>query len=74
MTPARISYDNNIGWLKSEFGDEVVVPSDGGDQQSRERVGNRKSVEESQHSRKNRWSMDLVFPNSPVITRVEMPF
>ena len=39
VTPSGIGDDNNIAWLKSEFGDEMIVPGNGIDQGSGERVG-----------------------------------
>lgn len=40
VAPGGITDDDDILWLEPELGDEIIVPSDGVDQCSGERVGN----------------------------------
>jgi hypothetical protein len=39
VTPGGISNDNDVIWLKPELGDEIIVPGNGVNQGSGERVG-----------------------------------
>ena len=39
MTPGGICHDSDVVWLKSELGDEVVVPGNSVNQGNRERAG-----------------------------------